>query len=216
VPTAKQQAYERLRNAIFSGTFEPGYQLREEALAESLNVSRTPVREAIRLLANEGLVDIKSNRRSYVADITETQFEHVFDVLSFLESYSAGLSAERIQDDTIAKLRSLNEGMARTAAPADNREFLKLNADFHKTIHQHSGSDKVRELLARVVEFPHNLYLKFSQIPDFHNQQSVIEHDLIINALASGDRQFATAQMRAHIESVRYAFRQLWDTEGSE
>jgi len=210
VATAKQQAYERIRNAIFSGTFEPGYQLKEEALAEKLGISRTPVREAVRLLANEGLVDIKPNRRSYVADITETQFEEVFDLLAYLESYSAGLASAHIPQSAIDKLHSLNNAMAKTVAPADNREFLTLNSQFHRTIHQYSESHKVHELLMRIIEFPHNLFLKFDQIPDWHNSRSVVEHDLIINALASGDKNFATVQMRAHTESVRHAFRSLW------
>lgn len=214
--TAKETAYERIRNAIFSGHFKPGYQLKEEELANHLDVSRTPVRQAIRSLADVGLIEIRSNRRSYVADITETQFEQVFDLLSFLESYSAGLSAEHLPDEALSELRRLNEQMAKTASSADNREFLQLNSKFHKIIHQHSGSDKVQELLFRVVEFPHNLYLKFNQIPDFHNDQSVIEHQQIISALASGDGQFASIQMQAHIESVRHAFRTLWDTDGGD
>jgi len=212
VATAKQQAYERIRNSIFSGSFQPGYQLKEEALAENLGISRTPVREAIRLLADEGLIDIKPNRRSYVADITETQFEEVFDLLAFLESYSAGLASAHIPQSGLDKLRKLNDAMANTAAPADNREFLELNSEFHQTIHQYSESHKVHELLMRIMEFPHNLFLKFNQIPDWHNSRSVIEHGLIIDALASGDKNFATVQMRAHIESVRHAFRNLWKT----
>lgn len=214
--TAKQQAYERLRNAIFSGTFEPGYQLKEEALAGDLKVSRTPVREAIRLLASEGLVDIKSNRRSYVADITETQFEEVFDLLSFLEGYSIGLAATRIPESAIDDLRDLNEEMSKTSAPRDNREFLQLNSKFHKTIHSYSESHKTHDLLMRIIEFPHNLYLKFDQIPDWHNARSVIEHDLIIDALASGNKQYAISQMQAHTESVRHAYRELWLTDSDD
>jgi len=205
VATAKKQAYERLRNAIFSGAFEPGYQLKEEALAGKLKVSRTPVREAIRLLANEGLVDIKSNRRSYVADITETQFEEIFDLLSFLEGYSIGLAVTSIPDSAIDKLRDLNEEMSKTSAPQDNREFLQLNTEFHKTIHSYSESHKAHDLLMRIIEFPHNLYLKFNQIPDWHNSRSV-------DALTSGNKQYAISQMQAHTESVRHAYRELWRT----
>lgn len=208
--TAKQRAYQQLRDAIFSGTFKPGHQLKEEELADQINVSRTPIRQAIHLLADQGLVDIRPNHRSYVADFTAAQFEEVFDLLSFLEGYSAGLAAIHIPQSAIDELRKLNELMSKTCAPADNREFLELNSKFHKIIHEHSGSQKVNGLLLRLIEFPHNLYLKFNQIPDWHNAQSVIEHSLIIESLASGDKRFATMQMRAHIESVRHAFRKLW------
>ena len=216
VTTAREKAYQRIRNAIFSGTFKPGYQLKEEALAQQLDLSRTPVRQAIHSLADEGLVDIKSNRRSYVADINETQFEEIFEVLLFLEGYSAGLAATRIPATAIDKLRNLNEDMSNTYAPADNPKFLALNSEFHKTIHQYSGSQKVEELLLRIIDIPDNLYLKFNQIPDWHNAQSVIEHNLIIESLASGDPQFVTMQMRAHTASVRYAFSKLWLADEDE
>ena len=211
--TAKERAYQRIRNAIFTGKFPPGRQLKEEELAQQLKVSRTPIRQAIRALADQGLVEVKANRRSYVADVNEAQFEELFDLLCFLESYSAGLAAKRIPRDAIARLRELNKEMEKTEAPADNREFLKLNAEFHSIIHEHSGSDKVQELLQRIVQFPHNLYLKFGQIPDWHNSKSVIEHEQIIEALESGDRAYAELLMRSHTESVRRAFRHLWQDD---
>lgn len=211
--TAKQQAYERIRNAIFAGSFSPGYQLKEEDLARRLDVSRTPVREALRTLADQGLVDIKSNRRAYVADLNEVQFEEVFDLLTFLEGYSAGLASEHIPADAIARLKELNAAMAETEAPADNRKFLELNAEFHNLIHEYSKSSKVQDLLQRIIQLPHNLYLKFGQIPDWHNEKSVLEHEQIIEALESGDRSYAEIRMKAHTESVRCAFRKLWKNE---
>ena len=214
--TAHGRAYERIRNAIFTGRLRPGQQLTEEYLAGQFSVSRTPVRQALRLLADQGLIEIRANRRSYVADVNEAQFEEIFDLLSFLEPYSAGLAAGRMGDEAIARLKELNAAMARTRAPADNRTFLELNAEFHDLIHAHSASEKVRELLMRVIRFPHNLYLKFGQIPDAHNPSSVVEHGQIIAALESGDRAFTEVQMKAHVESVRLAFRRLWDENGNE
>ena len=208
--TAHERAYARIRNAIFTGRLRPGQQLTEEDLAGQLSVSRTPVRQAMRLLADQGLIETRANRRSYVADVNEAQFEEIFDLLSFLEPYSAGLAAGRVGPEEIARLEELNAAMAATRAPADNRRFLELNAEFHNLIHEHSASEKVRELLMRVIGFPHNLYLKFGQIPDSHNPSSVVEHAQIIAALESGDRAFVEVQMKAHVESVRLAFRRLW------
>ena len=213
--TANQLAFEKIRNAIFAGKYPPGHQLKEEELAKRFEVSRTPVRQAIRLLADQGLVEIRSNRRSYVTEVNETQFEQQFDLLAFLESYSAGLSAERSSKDDIERLKELNTGMRETIESADNTRFLELNAEFHQIIHDNSGSDKVLELLKRIIQFPHNLYLKFGQIPHWHNAKSVIEHQQIIEALESGDRTFAEVRMKAHTESVRTAFRELWSKEES-
>ena len=96
MPTAKQRAYEKIRKSIFSGTFPPGSHLREEELARVCKASRTPVRQAIRMLASEGLVTIGANKRCYVSNVDETHAEEIFDLLAFLEGYSAGLAAERI------------------------------------------------------------------------------------------------------------------------
>lgn len=214
--TAHQRVHERIRNAIFAGRLQPGQQLKEEELAAQLSVSRTPVRHAIRSLADRGLVEIRANRRSYVADFNEAQFEELFDLLAFLEPYSAGLAAQSVSAQTIAKLKELNAAMAATEAPADNRRFLQLNADFHNLIHEQAAGNKVHELLARIVDFPHNLYLKFGQIPDWHNPKSIVEHNQVIEALESGDRTYTELMMQAHVESVRHAFRQLWRDDGGK
>ena len=213
--TANKLAFDKIRNAIFAGKFPPGHQLKEEELAKEFDVSRTPIRQAIRSLADQGLLEIRTNRRSYVTEINETQFEQQFDLLAFLESYRAGLSAEKISQQDIERLKELNAGMQETIESEDNKRFLELNAEFHQIVHENSGSDKVLELLNRIIQFPHNLYLKFGQIPDWHNAKSVIEHQQIIEALESGDRTFAEIRMKAHTESVRTAFRELWSREES-
>ena len=115
-----------IRNAIFTGKFPPGYQLKEEELAQQLDVSRTPVRQAIRSLADQGLVEIRANRRSYVTDINEVQFEELFDLLSFLESYSAGLAAAKISDEAIARLKELNAGMEETIKTQGQRPVPEI------------------------------------------------------------------------------------------
>lgn len=208
---ANKRAFEKIRNAIFTGRYPPGHQLKEEKLASELDISRTPVRQAIRSLVDQGLVETRANRRSYVMDVNQVQFEELFDLLSFLESYSAGLAAPKIPQDAIEHLKVLNEGMKETVASQDNARFLELNSEFHDAIHSHSDSAKVKEFLGRIIQFPHNLYLKFGQIPDWHNAKSVIEHRQIIEALESRDPEFAKIRMRSHTESVRIAFRELWD-----
>lgn len=211
--TAHERAYERIRARIFSGKFPPGFQLKEEELADLLGVSRTPIRQAIRQLADQGLVTIRSNHRAYVAEVTEAQFEELFDLLSFLESYSAGLAATRITPDEVKQLRDLCDKLERTVreAPKAYQEFLEINDAFHHCIHRASGNQQLYDLICRIIEFPHNLYLKFGQINGEHNPTSVIQHRAIADALARGDREFAALQMRAHAESVRRAFRQLWN-----
>ncbi|MGA1370180.1 MAG: GntR family transcriptional regulator [Pseudomonadales bacterium] len=210
--TAHERAYERIRARIFSGKLSAGSQLKEEELAALLGVSRTPIRQAIRQLADQGLVTIRSNHRAYVAEVTEAQFEVLFDLLVFLESYSAGLAATRITPDEVKHLRDLCDELDRTVqdSPQAHKAFLDINDAFHHYIHKIAGNQQVYDLICRIIEFPHNLYLKFGQINAEHNPTSVIQHRSIVDALARGDRGLAELQMRIHTESVRRAFRQLW------
>eukprot|EP01031_Cornospumella_fuschlensis_P015528 gene15528-18984_t len=102
LPTAKLRTYQTIRKAILSGTFPPGSHLREEELSELCETSRTPVRQAIRRLADEGFVTIGANKRSYVADVDEIHAEEIFDFLACLESYLAGLAALRITPEKLS------------------------------------------------------------------------------------------------------------------
>jgi len=208
--TAKQTAYDVIRHGIFSGRFPPGHQIKEEELAAEVGVSRTPIRQAIRTLADEGLLEIRSNRRSYVTQINEDEFEQLFDLLQFLESYNASLATTHISPVEISELKSLNKAMAKADRAGDNGLFLELNSRFHTLIHDNSPNDKIKDLLNRVIQYPHNLYLNFGQIPSWHNKQSIVEHDQIIAALETGDASYVSTRMQAHTESVRVAFRQLW------
>ena len=215
MPTANRRAYEKIRAGIFSGRYPPGQQLKEEELALAFGVSRTPVRQAIRRLADEGLAVIRPNKRAYVTEIDEAQFEQVFDLLSFLESYSAGLAALNMPPEDIELLKELNNQMDRVIAsdPGANDQFLNLNAKFHHTIHRASGNDKLLEMLEKVIHYPHNLYLKFGQINADHNPRSIVEHRDVIEAIEKRDRDYAALLMRAHTEAVRRAFRDLWSRD---
>ncbi len=208
--TSKQRAYDKIRKAIFRGTFKPGFHLKEEELAGYCNASRTPVRQAIRALASEGLVTIAGNKRSYVSDVSETHAEEIFDLLSFLESYSVGLAAERVTSEAIAELRAIvAEQEALVAArPADDRAFLELNSRFHRALHRCSGNSTLTEIIFRIVDFTQSLYLKLGQSTE--SQSSLRQHHAIVEALAKGDKAFAELQMRLHTESVRREFRELW------
>ena len=96
----------------------------------------------------------------------------------------------------------------------DDPHFLQLNSKFHRAIHRAAGSHKLYELIDRIIDFHHNLYFKFGQIPARHNPLSVIEHQNIIEALEDGDEEYAALMMKAHNESVRRAFRHYWSERG--
>ena len=203
--TAISQAYRHIRSAIFNGEFPPGYHLREEVFAETLAMSRTPVRQAIRRLVDEGLVDIKENRRSYVTDVEDEDIDLIFDLVAFLESYSVRRVAERITPEQLEELESIEEELE--AADIDDTKFLEANARFHNFIHDVSDSRLLRKLVELVISYPVLFYLKGGEHTD--NNVAAREHRDIIDALRLRDPDYAALRMKVHSESVRQQYKQL-------
>ena len=207
--TAKERAYNKIRDAILAGQFKPGEQLKEEQLCDFCDVSRTPVRQALRRLAEEGTVTTRENRRSYVTDLTRSELEEAFDVACFLESYSAGLAAERATAEQIAELEALADKMEKInfSSPSDYRQFLEFNGQFHQVIHSISGNRHIAELIRRIPDAANTVFLKTSNLKDIAHTNT--EHRELISAIASGDSEFAKLKMTMHIESVRRSMRSL-------
>ena len=207
--TAKEKAYTRIRNTILSGSFPPGYQLKEEELSEFCSVSRTPVRQAIQRLAGEGLVTIEENHRSYVIDLTEEEFEQAFDVALMLESYSTGLAAQRLVEADLQKLWKLEERMEKLAEGSirEYRQFLELDMEFHNLIHKASGNRNLFEMIQRVPDITNTILLKSGDMKSMKEAQA--DHRNIIKALEMRASKLAELQMKVHIESIRCSMRRL-------
>ena len=207
--TAKERAYVKIRNTILSGSFPPGFQLKEEELSGLCGVSRTPVRQAIQRLAAEGLVTIRENHRAYVTDLTQEEFEQAFDVASMLEGYSTGLAAERLTADDLQELRELEDRMEKLAEGdvGDYRSFLELNMKFHNLIHEASGNRSLFEMIQRVPDIANTILLKSGDMKSMKEAQS--NHRNIIAALELRDSKLAALQMKVHIESIRRSMRRL-------
>lgn len=211
MPTATQRAYEKIRKSIITGKFPRGAHLGEDEIAEFCQTSRTPVRHAIALLASEGLVTVRQNGRSYVSDMTIEHFEEMFDVMSMLESYSAGLAAVRRSREQMDELKTISDKLADASrGPYNEKLLLELNSQFHKAIHVASGNSRLNELVLQVVDFPHIVYLKFGDTGSSHNEEALREHHQIAQALEDGDRDQASLMMRVHTEGVRRRARELW------
>ena len=203
--TAVKQAYEHLRNGIFSRQYPPGYHLREEVFSESLNMRRTPVRQAIRQLVAEGLVDIKENRRSYVTDVGDEDINLIFDLLAFLESYSVHLAAKKISREQLKELKAI-EAELEAGDALDDTLFLDTNARFHALLHDIAGSRLLRRLIDQVISFPMLFYLKAGVHTE--HQTAAREHRDIIAALESGSPTYSALKMRVHTETVREQYKQ--------
>jgi DNA-binding GntR family transcriptional regulator len=135
VPSVRERTYEYLKSVILSGRFRPGERLAEEHLAEELGVSRTPVREALHKLEQDGLIEPLESRGFCIPHDSPEEVEDLFELRTVLEGYTLRLICERINDERMAAL----EGMIEKADDALRRERLdevfQWNTQFHDTLH---------------------------------------------------------------------------------
>lgn len=197
-------AYETIRDGIRNGTYPPGSHLTAQALAEASGFSRTPVREAMRRLHAEALIQFIPNRGAFVATWSRREIEQIYDLRILLESFAAGEAALHISDEQLTRLREIAQQMHATTqkdAP-DVEKVTELNDEFHKLVLDASGNVRLRNLLGSIVEIPLvlNTFRSYSlgQI-----RRSSAQHLELTDAFAARDPDWAAAIMTAHIRSAR-------------
>ena len=203
-------AYEALREQIGSGDLGPGTWLREHTLATSLGLSRTPVREALRLLAAEGAVELVHNRGARVVSWTPEDIDEAYRLRAMIEGYGAGLAAHRADAACVADLRALQERYERAldehdpAVGGSGPLPAQCNDDFHAAVLAASGSARLPVLVAMVSSTP--LVRRVLQsYDDDDRRRSVMAHRDVITAIANGDEALATSAMSSHILAARYS-----------
>ena len=194
-PALYQEVAERLRQRIFAHELQPGAWVDEQALAEQYGISRTPLREALKVLAAEGLVTMKVRRGAYVTEVNEKDLSDVYHLLSLLESDAAGVVAARASAAELKELQALHAELE--AAVADREKFFAVNERFHMRLLEIADNrwrDQMVADLRKVMKLNrHNSLLKSGRI-----QESLAEHAAIMKALASRDSASAMQRMREH------------------
>ena len=197
-----EEVAELLRQRIFQRALEPGSWIDEMKLAEEYGISRTPLREALKVLAAEGLVTMKVRRGAYVTEVSEKDLTDVYHLLSLLESDAAGVVAQRASDVELRELQALQEELEAAAAPGkvDRAHFFAVNERFHMrllAIADNRWRDQMVADLRKVMKLNrHNSLLKAGRI-----DESLAEHRAIMAALLARDSEAATARMRDHFKS---------------
>jgi len=200
-----QLAYEAVKEKIASGGVTPGEWLREHTVAASLGLSRTPVREALRLLAAEGLVELVHNRGARVVDWTPEDIDEAYRLRALIEGYGAGLAARRADPARVAELRALQDRYERALAEEwPSGSPAQCNDDFHAAVLDASGSARLSALVAVVSSAPlvRRVLRGYS---DDDRRRSVVAHRDIITAIENGDDALAMSAMSGHILAARYS-----------
>ncbi len=192
-----EEVAEQLRQRIFRRELEPGSWIDELKLAQQYGISRTPLREALKVLAAEGLVTMKVRRGAYVTEVSEHDLRDVYHLLSLLESDAAGVAASRITDAQVRELQELHQQME--AAAAQTEQFLALNERFHMRVLEIAGNRWRNQMVAdlrKVMKLNRlNSLLKAGRV-----QESIREHRAVMRALARRDGAAAAQKMRTHFE----------------
>ena len=208
-------AYRLIRRAIAEGEFEPGSRLVEQRIGEMLALSRTPVREALRALAADGLVTIERNRGAMVATMSETDIRDQYELRARLESLAAERAATRMDAGGIATLDAaiaeFDEGialMSNGSVDAGLCRITSANNAFHQAIVEGAQHRRLSALLEHAVDIP-LVYQVFRHQTEAERQRSNLFHRMVRDAIAAGEPQRAGALMAEHIVQGRDSLLEL-------
>jgi len=206
--TSAEEIRRVLASRIIGGDLKPGTPLDETQLAAEFAVSRTPVREALRLLAASGLVDQKPHARALVAQPDEAELAGMFEVMGYLEAICAGLSAAMMTATEREALDALHAEMAGIVRDGDAARYAEANDAFHTAIYDgaHNAylSEITRSTRQRLQPFRRAQFGTLGRL-----SQSHAEHEAIVDAILRGDRGEAESAMRRHISIVGDASQRL-------
>ena len=193
-----EEVAELLRQRIFRRELEPGSWIDELKIAEELGISRTPLREALKVLAAEGLVTMKVRRGAYVTEVSDKDLADVYHLLSLLESDAAGVVARRANPADLQELSDLHAELE--AATQDRDRFFAINERFHMRVLELADNRWRQQMvtdLRKVMKLNrHNSLLKTGRI-----EESLVEHRAIMNALLAHQGEQAAQRMRDHFRN---------------
>jgi DNA-binding GntR family transcriptional regulator len=200
-----------IRKLIFDRVLRPGQRIDEQALARDFGISRTPLREALKVLHNEGLVRLVPRRGCFVAELSDRDLDEIYEMVALLESTAAARAAELATPAEVAKLRRVTQRMAQMAAEGQHKRYFEANLAAHDLVLEIAGNrwqkDMIQYLRAMCRLSP---YVSIGKIPG-RLEQSLGEHQELLAAIEARDPQRARDVMRRHVVHTRSALRKLAD-----
>lgn len=207
---ASDKAYELLKQRVIAGTYAPGAQLKEEHIARELDISRTPIRAALKRLVQDGLATADAGRGVRVSEWTEFDIHETYELRALLEGHAADLAARRGGAELADRLDGLNGRMGAAIAKGGEStaaQLQEINAQFHRAILEASGSPRLRAMLAGLIDMPVVIRSHFISRPeDF--LQSLNHHRDLAAAVRAGDPELARQVMQVHLKVAAHRFQQ--------
>lgn len=203
-----EQVAQQLRDLIFAGELSPGAFVDEGRLCEQLVISRTPLREALKVLTAEGLIRHEPRRGCFVNEVTEQDLDDIFPVIALLEGRCAYEAALQATDADIEALEALHQQLERSAAHHQIQNYFAANYAIHEAIIAIAGNKWLAQVIGDLRKIVKLARLQQLNAPG-RLAQSLAEHLAIFAALKARDAQGADAAMRTHLTRQREALRQL-------
>jgi DNA-binding GntR family transcriptional regulator len=198
----------QLRERIFAGELMPGTFLDEARLAEQMKISRTPLREALKVLTAEGLVRHEPRRGSFVNEVTEQDLDEIFPVIALLEGECAREAAVKATDDDLEALQSLHDKLNRHAKAKRINDYYATNYAIHEAIIAIANNHWLAQVIGDLRKI-----VKLARLQQLHAtgrlEQSLSEHMAVFAALKARDPDGAEAAMRTHLSRQRGALREV-------
>ncbi|WP_370409730.1 GntR family transcriptional regulator [Streptomyces fradiae] len=209
-PTAQQFVLTELRRAITTGELRPGDPIRQDALAARLDVSRVPLREALKTLEAEGLVVHHVHRGYYVAELSLADLEEIYRIRRLLETEAVRTALVRSPDGLADALERIQEEVERAAEAGDVTVMAEANRRFHFTLIEASGMPRLVRLIATLWDAT-DAYRALYYAEDPHRERAVHEHRAVVSAVAESDEAAALRWLDEHRDHAVAALRRVLD-----
>jgi len=200
------QAYNLIRKDILTGTLAPNEELREEKFAMELGISRTPLREAIRRLATDGLVVLQTGKPDIVSSFTKEDALHQMEVRKLLETYNIEQVASFVTPIFINTLKDNLKLQKRAADKNDFHEFIDLDREFHLILANQNPNKKLREMIHTINTGVNRAFLILANTYPISAMETSGEHEDIVTALEGKDEVAATKAMLEHMDNIERRF----------
>ncbi len=206
---------ERLRDFIVEGSLPAGTKLNERELCDTLGISRTPLREAIKVLAAEGLVEITPNRGASVYHMSDAEIRETFELMSGLEAFSGLLAGERITPEEVAEIKALHFTMLACHAQGDLHGYYIKNHEIHDRINIAARNAALRQIYITVNRRLQALRFR-SNLQPSKWEKAIEEHGEMIKALEARNGEWLSTILRQHLLRKRDAVLHLIEMEGRD
>ncbi len=200
--------FNTLREAILKGDLKPGERLMELQLASKLGVSRTPIREAIRMLEQEGLAVTVPRKGAEVAKMTLKDMEDVLEIRDTLDELAARVACSRISEEQLERLKQIKKQFEDSLQTKDVKKIAQADVKFHDVIYEATGNPKLVNLLNNLREQIYRYRIEY--LKDASSYPTLIkEHEAILEALQSRDEEKVTYAMHEHVRNQATAVKNI-------